>query len=134
MTGTPTHNSWVAMMSRCTWRGHHAWLSYGGRGICVCKRWLDFRNFLDDMGERPEGMTLDRIDNNGNYRKSNCRWISLSQQQSNMRRNHLITFRGKTKHISGWAKKYGLNPCTLRSRILNGWPLEKAMETPTQKR
>jgi len=85
-TGTPTYNSWSHMMRRCYKSTAHNYHHYGGRGITVCKRWHKFENFLKDMGERPNGMTLDRYpNNNGNYRPGNCRWATQTQQVRNRR-------------------------------------------------
>lgn len=82
---SPTWNSWSSMKKRCNTKSHVSYPSYGGRGIKVCERWNDFGNFLADMGERPIGKTLDRIDVNGNYEPGNCRWATLSEQQKNKR-------------------------------------------------
>jgi len=87
LTGTPTHSSWKRMFERCTNPKRRDYRWYGGRGITICDRWMTFVNFLADMGMRPEGMTLDRIDNSKGYFLGNCRWATWSTQFTNMRRS-----------------------------------------------
>lgn len=84
-TDTPTWRSWKAMLDRCTYTTNISWKNYGGRGITVCDRWRSFANFLADMGPRPPGTTLDRRDNDGDYKKGNCRWATPREQRVNQR-------------------------------------------------
>lgn len=86
-TYTPEWYSWISMIQRCNDPNYHAYKWYGGRGIKVCERWLKFKNFFADMGERPKGMTLDRVNNDFGYFPINCRWATPSQQAKNRRQN-----------------------------------------------
>ncbi len=82
---SPTYQTWRGMIQRCTNPNYSGWEYYGGRGIGVCERWCEFANFIADMGERPDGLTLDRIDSDGNYEPANCRWATPAQQTANRR-------------------------------------------------
>lgn len=86
---SPTYQSWQHMKQRCLNQKNHAYLNYGGRGIKICERWMDFENFYEDMKERPEGTSLDRIDNEGDYEPQNCRWATMEEQSQNRNNNKL---------------------------------------------
>lgn len=135
MYGTPTYSSWSSMLTRCNNPRNHKYPDYGGRGIVVCKEWYDFPAFFSDMGTRPEGTTLGRIDNNGNYEPGNCEWQSDSVQARNKRNTALFEFRGLTAPLQAHCESVGMNYATVKSRIyLYGWPVEKALTTPSRTR
>lgn len=108
LAGTPTYASWCSMKSRCLNPNYPKFKDYGARGIKIYDRWEKFENFLADMGERPKGKTLDRIENDGDYEPANCRWATPRQQGNNQRTNHLINFGGQTKSIAQWCRHYGI--------------------------
>lgn len=118
-------------MSRCENVKDINYANYGGRGITVDPRWHDLKHFIVDM-ERDfkPGLTLDRIDNDGGYSKSNCRWATVAQQVSNKRTNHWIEFNGEHLILSDWARRLGMDSSLLRSRLKHGWPVEKAFTAP----
>lgn len=119
---------WSSMKSRCDNKNHQFYHHYGQRGISYQSDWKEFSNFLRDMGLKPKNKSLDRIDNNGNYSKSNCRWATEIEQKNNMRTNRLLTHNGKTQTMAEWAREIGINYRTLKSRLnIRKWPLEKAL-------
>jgi hypothetical protein len=115
------------MVKRCNKANDKDYPNYGGRGIRVCESWLVFENFYADMGEAPEGTTLDRINNNDGYSKENCRWATSKVQHRNKRTNQYISFQGETMTISDWAEKLNLQYSTLWRRLKRNLPLEKAL-------
>jgi len=132
----PEYDVWKNMIQRCESPQNRDYKNYGARGISVCKRWRSFLSFYTDMGARPQqGYTIERINNNGGYEKSNCRWAPRFEQNGNTRKNKLITFRGKTQHLAKWARECGLPVQTLINRIGRlGWAIDDALTKPRQKR
>jgi hypothetical protein len=127
LCGTPTYQSWNAMRQRCGDASQTYYERYGGSGITVCERWKLFSNFLEDMGVRPEGKTLDRIDNSGNYEPGNCRWATRKEQARNTSANFFITHNGETKCLAEWAEHLGMCRMQISRRIRNGWPVEMVL-------
>jgi hypothetical protein len=132
MSKTPEWTCWQNMIHRCERVKHPEYIRYGARGITVCERWrTSFENFLEDMGVRPsKEHSIDRVDTNGNYCKSNCRWATKKTQAQNTRRNRLVTYKGETKCVSEWSRTLGIPASGLRLRILSGWSADDAIETP----
>lgn len=122
--GTKTYHSWRAARQRCLDMGHKDYPRYGGRGIKFCDRWKDFNNFLSDMGEKPEGLTLDRIDSNGNYSPENCRWASVKDQARNRRRSIIID----GKPLIEWCEIKKIKYHTAHKRYQKGWPLKEILK------
>lgn len=131
MTRTPTFRSWESMKQRCCNPNAPDYPKYGGRGIRVCSQWLEsFENFFADMGIRPTGRTLDRIDVDGDYEPGNCRWATLRRQQRNRRKTVRITLNGRTMSINDWADETGLTSKVILWRIAKGWTAERTLKTP----
>ena len=126
---SPTYVSWHCMKQRATNPNDINAKHYTQRGITVCERWLKFKNFLEDMGERPEGMSLDRIDNNKGYEPSNCRWASQREQMRNRRTNVFIEYNGKRQTVREWSIELGIPFSTIRLRMKAGWPTEQVLTT-----
>ena len=132
MSHTPMHNRWWSMIQRCTDKNCKAYPAYGGRGITVCERWMDFNNFLEDVGFPPsENMSLDRIDNNGNYDPGNVKWSTKSEQANNRRSNRMITCDGKTKTVAEWSRISGIPVSAIFDRISRGWEPARAVTQPS---
>lgn len=125
------------MIARCYYKKTPNYHRYGGRGITVCSEWRGengFKNFLESMGLRPgKEYSLDRIDNNGNYEPSNCRWTTMKIQSNNQEKNIKITHRGITKTLAEWADYTGMNYDHIRSRYRKGWDTKSMLESPKGK-
>jgi hypothetical protein len=116
---------WQGMIQRCYNPNNSGYKNYGGRGIKVCIEWHQFKNFYADMGDRPEKMSLDRIDNDKDYCLENCRWATTKQQSSNKSTNKNYTYNGITLHLADWARKLKIDSTTLSYRIKAKWPLNE---------
>ena len=124
---TRTYKAWRSMKGRCLNPKIKDYHNYGGRGIVICKRWMKFENFLEDMGEVPKGLTLERMNNEGNYEPSNCKWATRKEQTRNTRQNRFIKFDGKSHILTDWAKIIGIERSTLAARIKKGWSIEESL-------
>lgn len=133
-TYTREYQAWCNAKLRCYSPGAGRYQSYGGRGITMCDDWRDsFEAFYRDMGPCPAGCSIDRIDVNGPYNPSNCRWATRQQQQNNMRQTVRLTFNGRTLTMTEWATELGISVGTLRSRLMDSkWPVERALTTPVR--
>lgn len=120
MTDTPEWAVWKSMRERCTVPTHKSWLSYGGRGITVCPEWNTFAQFYADMGPRPKGTTLDRIDNSKGYSPDNCRWATWKTQANNRRSNVYVTIDGVTCTLKQWADHFGVDYAVVKERRADG--------------
>lgn len=119
--------TWRHMINRCNDPKSKSYVDYGKRGIKICDRWGDFKSFVEDMGDRPSGYTLDRIDNDGHYSLANCRWATKKEQALNRRSNRLIVYDGETHTICEWAEKIGISRTTLAQRLdAYGWSIAQA--------
>lgn len=122
---TATYKSWQSMKGRCKNPNNPAYSKYGAKGIKVCARWNDFENFYSDMGNRPQGSSIDRINSNGNYEPSNCRWAD--RQTQNMNRNNVRRHKGLT--IREWSELTGIKSKTIRARLNDyKWSWERAIK------
>lgn len=144
--GTTEHHIWTGMKQRCCNARSKFYKHYGGRGICVCERLMSFSGFISTMGNRPDGHSIDRIDNNGNYScgqcdqcrengwKENVRWATTAQQLRNRRVSRYIEHNGERLTVSEWAKRIGCSQQVINQRLKNGWSVRDAIERPVVKR
>ncbi len=130
---SPEYNAWITMIHRCRNPRYGSYSRYGLRGIAVCDKWNNYAAFLSDMGPRPSSeYSLDRIDNNGNYEPSNCRWATRVQQCRNKRNNRVLSFDRRSQPLSAWAEEIGMKWSTLDRRLRNGVPLDIALTKPVR--
>lgn len=130
---SPEYIVWNGMRARCNNPQNPNYARYGGRGIQVCPRWNEsFVAFLEDMGPRPQGGTLERIDNDGPYEPGNCRWATVQDQANNRRSSRNLTYKGRTQTMAKWAAEMKLRTGTLFSRLKLGWPVDRAISTPVR--
>lgn len=132
MSETRTYFRWWDMIRRCEDSRVAGYKKYGARGIRVCERWRKFENFFADMGHPPEGLTIHRINNDGDYTPENCKWATNHEQSRNTRRSKKITFNGETLNLRDWPARLGIKEQTLQSRFRYGWSVEKAFTEPVQ--
>lgn len=137
LSKTRIYKTWKSMKHRVLNKKDKRYHDYGGRGILICDEWknnfLSFYNWAMKNGYK-DNLTIDRIDVNGNYEPSNCRWATPLIQANNQRRNHYITYNGKTQSMSDWARELGISYTVLRARINSYfWSIEKSLTTPVSK-
>jgi hypothetical protein len=129
----PLYHTWANMKNRCSNKNHRNYNIYGGRGIRVCERWMTFILFAEDMGPKPSAKhSLDRIDSNGNYEPSNCRWADPVTQGQNTSRVQKIEINGVVKCFAEWCRHYNIHKATAKARIKAGASIEKAVTTPVK--
>lgn len=136
-THTDLYYVWQAMRKRCFDKNDKSYYNYGARGISVCDKWaknyVNFQTWALKSGYK-KGLSIDRIDNNGNYCPNNCRWATRNQQNNNTRRTKKITYQGKTKTLTEWCNELGLKKQTIYARIYSyGWNINKAFNTTIRK-
>ncbi len=130
------YQTWSGMKDRCRNKNHAEYPIYGGRGIVVCERWLNsFGNFFADMGPRPSPRhSIDRIDNDGNYEPTNCRWATPIEQANNKRNNRMLSLDGETRTLPDWARLLGVSSHVLHQRLHRGWSVERTLRTKVKKK
>jgi len=127
----PTYRSWAHMKERCFNKNVKEYKWYGERGITVCKEWLEFKNFYEDMGDKPDELQLDRIDNNKGYYKNNCKWSTKKEQCNNRRDNIFVSVNGAKISFTDLAEMFGITFSALYKRLyVHKWELRRALTKP----
>lgn len=121
------YSIWCGIKDRCLNKKSARYSSYGGRGITVCERWMTFENFYEDMGDAPNGMSVDRINNDLGYSPENCKWSTPKEQANNTRRNVKITVNGETKNACQWMEKLRVKSYFLKNKTKNGATKEEVI-------
>lgn len=129
MSRTAIYDIWKSMKGRCLNTKDKRYKSYGGRGITICDRWLKFEGFYEDMGDQPNGMTIERIDNDRDYNKDNCKWATMKEQAQNRRTNVILSYKGIDLNVTQWAEKLGINSDKLYYRLKQGWSVDRIFAT-----
>jgi hypothetical protein len=129
-TTTRTYRIWQHMLERCLNPHDGGFPHYGGRGIAVCERWHTFAHFFADMGACPEGLTIERIDNDQGYFPGNCRWATRHEQANNTRRTRYLTLHGVRQTMTAWSQETGWKVKTIESRLRRGLTEEEALTRP----
>ena len=128
--GKRLYKIWQNMKARCYNKNVKQYKDYGGRGITVCSKWKDnfsaFQHWAINSGYRDD-LTIERIDNNGDYSEDNCKWVTLSEQQGNKRNNHIAVIDGVSHTLTQWARIYNIKPSVVNWRVNNGWDVKKAL-------
>ena len=124
-----TYNVWAQMLSRCRNPNLKWFHRYGGRGISVCEKWHDFREFYADMGEKPPGLSIDRIDNDGNYEPGNCRWATKKEQMLNRSVTLTVEYGGRVMPVAELAERHGLSRKLVQARLARGLSVDEALST-----
>jgi hypothetical protein len=127
-TSMKEYRQWRDMRQRCNSSHHKLFPYYGGRGISICSEWDDFSKFHSDMGSCPQAMTLERIDNDANYSRDNCKWASWAEQARNKRNNNWQTSRGIRLIVADWATQLQVDPKTIMKRIKQGWTMDQVVD------
>lgn len=134
MKHSRVYRVWQTMKERCTNPHNKSYARYGARGIKVCAEWTNsFENFLRDMGNPETGLSLERINNNGDYCPQNCKWASSLEQANNKRNNKLLEFNGKKQTLAQWSRELNFNYHSIKKRLLDGWHTERAFIEPIKK-